>query len=184
MLEITALPGTEWPADTDWQALCERAAHAALVLTPHAGLLTAPAPIEVAVKFSDDAEVRALNAQWRDKDKPTNILSFPMIQPDLLEIIADAGGNADDGETQLGDMILGHGVCVREAAEKGIALADHVTHLVVHGTLHLVGYDHMDDVEAADMEALETRALETLGITDPYGDDETGPQGAVDRIGV
>ena len=180
MIEIVALPGADWPRDVDWQGLCERAADAALSLTPHAGLLAAPAPVDVAVKLSDDEEVRALNAQWRGKDKPTNILSFPMVQPDLLEMIADAGGNADDGETQLGDMILAHGVCAREAAEKGISLADHVTHLVVHGMLHLVGYDHIDDAEAEHMEALEIRALETLGLADPYGDRDTGPHRAVD----
>lgn len=180
MLEVSTLVGDGWSSREDWQALADKAARAALALTPYAGLVTAPAAVEIAVKLSHDAEVHRLNEQWRGKDKPTNILSFPMIQPDLLEMVIGADGNADDGETQLGDMILALETCTREAEEKGISLSDHVTHLIVHGTLHLVGYDHLEDDEATGMEAMETRALETLGLADPYGDRETGPGGLDD----
>ncbi len=180
MLEVSTLVGDGWSAGEDWQALADKAARAALALTPYAGFVTAPAAVEVAVKLSHDEEVHRLNEQWRGKDKPTNILSFPMIQPDLLEMVIGADGNADDGETQLGDMILALETCTREASEKGISLSDHVTHLIVHGTLHLVGYDHLEDDEATGMEAMETRALETLGLADPYGDRETGPGGLDD----
>jgi probable rRNA maturation factor len=183
MLEIATLTGEGWSDDTDWQGLAERAAHAALGQTPYGALADIPAAIEIAIKLSDDAEVRQLNAQWRGKDKPTNILSFPMIQPDLLEAVIDAQGNADDGETQLGDMILARETCVREAEEKAIPLPDHVTHLIIHGVLHLVGHDHMDDEEAGHMEALEIRALETLGIADPYADRDASPAGAIDETG-
>ncbi len=110
----------------------------------------------------------ALNRAYRDKDKPTNVLSFPMVQDDLLEVTA----NTDDGEVLLGDIVLAEGVCAAEAADKGISVADHATHLIVHGTFHLLGYDHMDDNEAEAMEALEITALASLGLADPYGDRE------------
>jgi probable rRNA maturation factor len=91
-----------------------------------------------------------------------------MIQPDLLEALA----NTDDGEVLLGDIVLAYGVCAREAVEKGVPLEDHAAHLIVHGTLHLLGYDHIDDVEADAMEAIERAAMSALGLHDPYQDDE------------
>ena len=124
------------------------------------------ARVELSVRLASDAEVHALNSEWRGKDKPTNVLSFPMAEPDELEI-ADAAGP----ELMLGDIILARGVCAAEAADKGIPLESHAAHLMVHGTLHLLGYDHMDDDSAADMEAREMRALARLGIADPYGGD-------------
>jgi probable rRNA maturation factor len=115
------------------------------------------------VTLTSDEHVRALNSQWRRKDNPTNVLSFPMVDElDLKK--ADVAGP----ELLLGDIILAHGVCEAEAAEKGVSVEQHATHLMVHGTLHLLGYDHHDDREAADMEAREIRALERLGIANPY----------------
>ncbi|HMN53597.1 MAG TPA: rRNA maturation RNase YbeY, partial [Sphingopyxis sp.] len=90
--------------------------------------------------------------------------SFPQVQADLLDTLS----NSDDGEILLGDIVLARETCAREAAEKGISVADHATHLIVHGTLHLVGYDHMDDASAQAMEALEVKALASLGIANPY----------------
>ena len=107
--------------------------------------------------------MRDLNSQYRDKNKPTNVLSFPMAEPDDLRHANVAGP-----ELLLGDIILARGVCEAEAAEKSISVEQHATHLVVHGTLHLLGYDHHDDPEAADMEAREIRALQRLGIANPY----------------
>ena len=109
--------------------------------------------------------MRTLNRQYRGKDKSTNVLSFPMIQPDLLETVTQ---DTDDGEVLLGDIILAHGVCAAEAAERGIAVADHATHLMVHGVLHLLGYNHITDEEAERMEAIERDALASLGLPDPY----------------
>jgi len=109
--------------------------------------------------------VQTLNRQYRQKDKPTNVLSFPMVQADLLDTIDQ---NSDDGEVLLGDIVLAHGVCAAEAAERAISLEDHATHLIVHGTLHLLGYDHMEDHEAEAMERIETDALAALGLADPY----------------
>ncbi len=166
MLEVIVDAGAGWPGEQDWTATAERAARAALELTPHGELAAGPACVELSVKLSDDAEVQGLNAAYRGKDKPTNVLSFPMVQMDLLEAI-DIG---DDGETLLGDIILAYETCAREAQERGISLVDHATHLIVHGTLHLVGYDHENDAEAEAMEAIETRALASLGLADPYGD--------------
>ena len=153
-----------WP-EADWDALADRAARAAIERTPHGELLTSPALVEISVRLATDEEVRTLNAQYRGKDKPTNVLSFPMVQPDLIDTVSQ---NSDDGELLLGDIVLAHGVCVAEAAERGISVEHHATHLLVHGTLHLLGYDHGDDGEAEGMEAIERQALAALGIADPY----------------
>lgn len=169
MLDI-ALSGEEsWPGDTDWQSLAERAVRAALMNTPYAALRTIDAAVELSLRFTDDAEVQRLNAAYRHKDAPTNVLSFPMVQRDLLETLA----NSDDGEVLLGDIVLARETCAREAEGKGIAFADHATHLIVHGALHLLGYDHMEEHEADEMEAIEVRALASIGIANPY-DTSTG----------
>jgi probable rRNA maturation factor len=155
----------EWDSDIDWAALADRAVRAAVAQSGHAGLIEAPLPIEISVRWTDDAEVKSLNASYRGKDKPTNVLSFPMIEPELIDGIALGG----EGELLLGDIVLAHGVCLAEAAEKRISVAHHAAHLVVHGTLHLLGLDHeTGDADAEDMEAAERRALAMLGICDPY----------------
>lgn len=164
MLEIALSAEDAWP-EHDWDALALRAASAAIERTPNGELLTGAATFEISVRLTDDAEVQHLNAQYRQKDTPTNVLSFPMVQPDLLETI---GQNSDDGEVLLGDIVLAYGVCAREAEERGIALVDHATHLIVHGALHLLGYDHMVGDQAEAMEAIETDALRSLGLADPY----------------
>ncbi|WP_340316917.1 rRNA maturation RNase YbeY [Rhizorhabdus argentea] len=164
MIEVAVQAEPGWDDGTDWEALATEAVIAALGTTPNAEILTASYTAEVSIRLTDDDEVQALNRQYRSKDKPTNVLSFPMVQDDLLESLA----NGDDGEVLLGDIILARGVCEREAAEKGVATAEHATHLIVHGTLHLLGYDHIADDEAEAMEDLERAALASLGIDDPY----------------
>jgi probable rRNA maturation factor len=160
--------GDAWPSDVDWSALAQGAVEAAVRASVFGTLLDARPAIEVSIKLADDAEVQALNRQYREKDKPTNVLSFPMVQRDLIETLA----NTDDGEALLGDIILAHGVAAGEAAAKGVDLATHATHLIVHGTFHLLGHDHVDDADGDDMEALERAALASLGIADPYAVDE------------
>lgn len=112
------------------------------------------------ILLTDDDAVAELNQQFRDKAGPTNVLSFPA---------------PPNPEAHLGDIALAYGVCAREAAEQGKPLDHHLQHLVVHGVLHLVGYDHMTDAEAGEMEALERQVLAGLGVPDPYaaeqGDD-------------
>ncbi|WP_298092714.1 rRNA maturation RNase YbeY [uncultured Sphingomonas sp.] len=164
MIQIELSREEPW-ADTDWNGIATRAARAAIERTPHGPLLTTPALVEISVRLTSDEEVHHLNRQYRGKDKPTNVLSFPMVQPDLIETVSQ---NSDDGELLLGDIVMAHGVCVAEAAERGIAVETHATHLMVHGVLHLLGYDHMDDDEAEAMEAIERDALASLGIDDPY----------------
>ena len=113
---------------------------------------------EVSILLTDDAHQRVLNREWRKIDKPTNVLSFPQLEP-----FTPVAG-------LVGDITLARETLEREADEQGTAFADHFTHLVVHGFLHLLGYDHEDDEEAREMESLEVSVLATLGIADPYGD--------------
>ncbi len=154
-----------WTGSTDWAGLADRAVKAAVAVSPYAPMLRADYFVSVSVKLSDNDEVQALNKQFRGKDKPTNVLSFPMVQEDLLE----TASNSDDGEVLLGDIIIADGVTSSEAEEKDVALSTHVSHLIVHGVLHLLGYDHeRNDAEAEMMEDLETKALASLGLPDPY----------------
>jgi len=163
MLEVAIEADEEWDSSRPWQQLMTRAAEAAIAESAFPQLARSERPIEISVRLSGDEAVRALNTQWRGKDKSTNVLSFPMLdEHDLLT------ANIAGPEMLLGDIILAHGVCETEAAAKGVSVEQHAAHLVVHGTLHLLGYDHEDDAEAADMEAREVRALERLGIGNPY----------------
>ena len=165
MIQVETLVEQPWP-DAEWDTLARRAVEAALGASPHGDLLTAPAAIEVSLRLASDDAVQALNLQYRHKDVPTNVLSFPMVQPDLIEAISQ---NSDDGEVLLGDIVLAHDVAAREAAEKGVPLEEHATHLIVHGLLHLLGYDHeQGDIEAEAMEDIERAALAALGLSDPY----------------
>lgn len=158
-----------WPESDRWPAIAEKAVRAALLHSPDKRFLTESVLVEVSVKFTSDEEVHALNRDYRQKDRPTNVLSFPMVQEDLLDAIDQ---NSDDGEVLLGDIVLAHGVCAREAEEKGVTVEAHATHLVVHGTYHLLGYDHMTDQDAEEMESAEREALASLGIADPYPAEE------------
>jgi metalloprotein, YbeY/UPF0054 family len=143
-----------WDGLPDAEALAQRAAEAA------AGVADmADEDLEVTVMLTDDKSIRTLNRQWRGKDKPTNVLSFPAPEQPGLE-----------GPRHLGDIALAYETLVREAEEESKPLADHFAHLVVHGVLHLLGYDHETDEEADVMEALEVKALAGLGIADPYRD--------------
>ena len=140
-------------------ALCRGAALAAVRAA------AADEAVEVSLALADDALVQRLNREYRGKDKPTNVLSFPG------EI---AGGMRSP--RPLGDVILARETVVGEAAEQGKPLPDHLTHLVVHGVLHLLGYDHEADGDAAEMERLETRVLQTLGVPDPYAERAHGSE--------
>ena len=150
-----------WPSG-DWHALAGRSGDAAAQVAPELG----NPRLSASVLFTSDAEVRALNREWRERDGPTNVLSFPMLERDDLLALTQ------DGPPELlGDVALAHETCAREAAEKGVPLEDHAAHLIVHGLLHLAGYDHEISPQHADaMEALETKALALMGIADPYGD--------------
>jgi len=145
--------------DAGWEALPDVAAH--VEGAARAALLTCAesfdGPIEMAITLSNDAGIQLLNRQWRGKDKPTNVLSFPAAE-------------VPEGVTPepLGDVIIALETVGREAAEEGKRVEDHLVHLVVHGTLHLLGFDHEDDAEAEEMEEMERSILARLGISDPY----------------
>lgn len=121
-------------------------------------------PVEVSVVLTTDAAVRDLNREYRGKDKPTNVLSFASRDQDMPQL---------PGEPEvLGDIIVAFETTQAEAAEQEKSFSDHFSHLLVHGTLHLLGFDHQDEEEAGEMEALEVEILARLGISDPYADGE------------
>ena len=143
MIEVEVEDAAWTAALPDVAAVAERAATAAL------GTVEG----DVVVLLTDDAAVQDLNARFRDRDRPTNVLSFP------------AAGSA---APHLGDLVLAYGVCASEAEAQGKSLADHLSHLTVHGVLHLLGRDHEVEAEAEEMEAEERSILATLGVADPY----------------
>jgi probable rRNA maturation factor len=152
-----------WPSEAALQALCERVLGASANFLAREEEQPFPdLPPELSLVFTDDASVRAVNAEWRGQDKPTNVLSFPAfpLVPGRMP------------GPMLGDIILAYETLVREAGELDKPFDDHLTHLLVHGFLHLFGYDHLDVAEAETMEGLETRILATLGLSDPYGDSD------------
>lgn len=161
MLTDTIIEDPRWDA-LKLEPLAETAARGALT---HLGL--DPEGFEIAVLACDDTRIAVLNGDFRDKPQPTNVLSWPSEDrfPDDLP-----QGDPDMPE-ELGDIAIAWDTCVREAADAGRTLGDHVTHLVIHATLHLLGYDHIDDGDATLMEATETEILGNLGIADPYSQD-------------
>ena len=160
-------------ADGHVVALVERAARAAAAAgAPGDG--DGPALLgELSVQLADDARTHRLNRDWRKRDRPTNVLSFPAIEPDHL---AGACRRAASGgpPVLLGDVVVAFQTTAREADQMARPLADHLTHLVVHGVLHLLGWDHVDTDQAAAMEALEVRILAGLGVADPYRPPDAG----------
>ena len=143
MIEIEVEAEAWTGALPDAEAVVERAAQAAL------GTVEG----DIVVLLTDDAAVRELNGRFRDKDRPTNVLSFPA---------------PENAFPHLGDIVLAYGVCATEAETQGKTLANHLSHLVVHGVLHLLGRDHEDDAEAEEMEAEEREILAQIGVADPY----------------
>ena len=159
---IVDIADEEWRARLpDAEALCAQVAAVALgAASPH---VDRPADrLEVSILLTDDAQVRQLNRDYRQKDKPTNVLSFPALDDDTPI--------PPEGPVLLGDVIIARETTEREAYEESKSLKNHLSHLVVHGVLHLLGYDHIEDDEAEEMEALERSILGALGVPDPYED--------------
>jgi probable rRNA maturation factor len=161
----TVIEDKRW-AGVDLSALAAQAASAAF-----AALGLPEAGFALCVMGCDDARIAELNGAFRSKGKPTNVLSFPSEDrsadaPGMVPDLPEAGDEGDPAE--LGDIAISYDTCVREAGEQGKAFPDHVTHLVVHGILHLLGYDHIEDADAALMEATEAQILASLGVDDPY----------------
>ncbi len=149
MIEVI-LEDDRWKA-VGLEALAGPAAREALAVTGRP-----PEGFEIALMGCDDTRIAALNRDFRGKPAPTNVLSWP-----VSDTPPTGGGT-------LGDIAIAFETCTREAAETGISVQDHVTHLLIHGILHLLGYDHISDDEAEEMEALEIKALANLGISNPY----------------
>jgi probable rRNA maturation factor len=147
-----------WAAEPQADVVIQRAIAAA---ANAAG--SAEGDCELAVMLTDDTGIRTLNANWRGLDKATNVLSFPALAP-------ASPPQPDDPPRMLGDIAIAYETTRREADEEGKTFADHLSHLAVHGYLHLVGYDHEDDADAETMEQLERDILASLEIADPYAD--------------
>lgn len=145
-----------WDRHPEMEVVAERALAQA---AQHCGVKLLDG-VEVSLLLVDDARMRVMNKEWREKDRPTNVLSFQSVPPERLA-----------SAPFLGDIVLACETVEREAREEGKSFDDHAAHLVVHGFLHLLGHDHMNDAEAEVMEALETRILAALGIADPYADE-------------
>ena len=153
-LEIDILiEAGDWPARDALEMVARRAFHAGFAA---AGI--EPGPTEVSLVFTDDAHIRSLNADWRKKDKATNVLSFPAFPVRHRNALPP----------MLGDIVLASETIAGEAMQEGKHFEQHLTHLVIHGLLHLLGYDHETETEANEMEATERRALARLAIPDPY----------------
>lgn len=148
-----------WPDEETLFALSEKVLQAAATfLSEEEKQPFPPLPVEVSLVFTDDESIRQINAEWRQKDKPTNVLSFPAYP-------LEPGGKPGP---MLGDIVIARETVAREAVDLDKDFDDHLTHLMVHGFLHLFGYDHIEKDEAEEMEGLETRILATLGLSDPY----------------
>jgi probable rRNA maturation factor len=144
-----------WETEPGAEALVRQAISQAAAVTG-----VAEPAAEVAVLLCDDATIAALNAQWRGRDEPTNVLSFPAPASDRSA--------SEAGAVHLGDIAIACESVIREAHEQGRTVSQHLAHLAVHGFLHLLGYDHQTDGDAEHMEALECEILAVLGISDPY----------------
>jgi probable rRNA maturation factor len=145
-----------WQSESDAETIVHRAIEAA------AAMVDAPtADAELAVMLTDDDGIRILNRNWRNLDKPTNVLSFPALQPETAP-------GPDDAPRMLGDIAIAYQTTRAEADAEHKLFAHHLSHLAVHGFLHLIGYDHETDAEAETMESLEREILAHLGIPDPY----------------
>ena len=153
MTVTIAVEDEAWNAIAELEHLTRGAVAAAFAATG-----VEEAGFDASIVFADDAAIAELNGKWRGKAHATNVLSFP------AEDMPLPAGEAKP----LGDIILAWGVVASEAAQQGKSLPDHTTHLIIHGLLHLLGYDHEDDGEALEMEGLETEILKGLGISDPY----------------
>ena len=167
MMSQLTLPMTEvlvvaecWQHEPDADAVIQRAIAAA------AGSVDADVgDAELAVMLTDDPGIRTLNSNWRGIDKPTNVLSFPALQ-------GEGARKPGDAPRMLGDIAIAYETTRHEADAEGKPFEHHLSHLAIHGFLHLIGYDHENDADAEEMEALETEILEQLGIPDPYADRE------------
>ena len=144
-----------WTEAGDLEPILIRAVEAAVSVAPE----TPAAAVSVTLLLTDDRAVRELNRAWRGKDKPTNVLSFPAASPQI-----------PNGPREIGDLVLAFETVAAEAHDTGTSVADHAAHLVVHGVLHLLGFDHLEDGEADRMERLEVAALAGIGIADPYAE--------------
>lgn len=148
-----------WPDEETLFALSEKVLQvAATFLSEEEKQPFPPLPVEISLVFTDDESIRQINAEWRQKDKPTNVLSFPAYP-------LEPGGKPGP---MLGDIVIARETVAREAVDLDKDFDDHLTHLMVHGFLHLFGYDHIEKDEAEEMEGLETRILAALGLSDPY----------------
>jgi len=163
MIEIDLDIG-DWDKQVNWHMLCEKSIYSIIENSSYSDITHSSYKFSISITLSSNDHVCTLNKQYRGKDKPTNILSFPMIEPKILENI-----NAiNTPESLLGDLVLSHEICKEEAKDKEIAIEAHFQHLIAHGMLHLLGYDHIEDEDAEIMQNIEINALNEINIDNPY----------------
>jgi probable rRNA maturation factor len=181
-----SLEAGDWEAVvTDVEQLAEAAARAAFEGAERPEILGG-APAEMSLVLADDALVQTLNRDYRDKDQPTNVLSFALLDgsDDSDEDTDDVLAREEGMPILIGDVILAFETVQREAREQGKSFGNHLTHLVIHGVLHLLGYDHQSDPDADRMERLETSILARMGIADPYSANPAQAAGAQGETGA
>ena len=155
---------TLWDKKVDWLSLAEVSILKSIKYSYYSNLIDSNKNVSISITLSDNHQLHSLNKEYRSKDRPTNILSFPLLDHTQLQTIEDY----PTPEILLGDLILSYDMCNKEALEKNISIEHHYQHLIVHGILHLLGYDHIEDKDADIMQSIEIKALEILGIDNPY----------------
>lgn len=158
-----------WQEDVpDYKDIINKVISQVITHVPQGKQLKKFTQLELGIILCDNAFIKNLNSKYRDQDKATNVLAFEGLNEAHAELLIKDGESAPEFPVNLGEVYIAHGVMLKEAVDANISLRDHFTHLVIHGILHLLGYDHIENEEAEIMEALETQLLRNLAIDDPY----------------
>lgn len=170
-IELDISVGTVWEDQfPEYKARITACLDKIMAYVPEAGYFEKIPHLELSILLTDDQNIRILNKDYRGRDKATNVLSFPSLSEEDIDIFLKQGSEMPDFPVILGDIIFAWETIKRESLDQGKSLSDHFSHLCFHGMLHLMGYDHVEEARAVEMEALEKKLLSKLSIDDPYED--------------